>query len=82
MAFDRGESQPRAKGGDYYALLFRGGLSVEFGGRNNAIVPREAYEALPEAVKPLLSASGRGGGGWVSGVKGGELLQPVVRDKS
>ena len=28
-------------------------LSVEFGGRNNAIVPRETYEALPEAVKPL-----------------------------
>ena len=26
-------------------------LSVEFGRRNNAIVPREAYEALPEAVK-------------------------------
>ena len=28
-------------------------LSVEFGRRNNAIVPREAYEALPEAVKML-----------------------------
>ena len=28
-------------------------LSVEFGGRNNAIVPRATYEALPEAVKLL-----------------------------
>jgi ectoine hydroxylase-related dioxygenase (phytanoyl-CoA dioxygenase family) len=28
-------------------------LSVEFIGRNNAIVPRETFAALPEAVKPL-----------------------------
>ena len=28
-------------------------LSVEVGGRNNAIVSRETYEVLPEAVKPL-----------------------------
>jgi hypothetical protein len=28
-------------------------VSVEFGGRNNAIVPRQVYEAFPEDVKPL-----------------------------
>ena len=28
-------------------------VSVEFGGRNNAIVPRQVYEVFPEAVKPL-----------------------------
>ena len=28
-------------------------LSLEFGGRNNAIVPRETYEAMPDAVKLL-----------------------------
>lgn len=28
-------------------------VSVEFGGRNNAIVPRQVYEAFPEEVKPL-----------------------------
>ena len=28
-------------------------LSLEFGGRNNAVVPREVYAALPETVKPL-----------------------------
>ena len=28
-------------------------VSVEFGGRNNAIVPQEVYEAFPEEVKPL-----------------------------
>ncbi|HCL27195.1 MAG TPA: hypothetical protein DIC52_02010 [Candidatus Latescibacteria bacterium] len=28
-------------------------LSAEFGGRNNARVPNDVYEALPEAVKPL-----------------------------
>jgi len=29
-------------------------LSVEFGRRNNAIVPKATYEALPETVKPLF----------------------------
>ena len=28
-------------------------VSVEFGGRNNAIVPRQVYEVFPEDVKPL-----------------------------
>ncbi len=28
-------------------------LSVEFGGRNNAVVPPEIYAALPDTVKPL-----------------------------
>jgi hypothetical protein len=28
-------------------------LSLEFGGRNRAIVPRKAYEAMPDAVKLL-----------------------------
>ena len=28
-------------------------VSVEFGGRNNAIVPRHVYEAFPDDVKPL-----------------------------
>ena len=28
-------------------------VSVEFGGRNNAVVPRQVYEAFPEDVKPL-----------------------------
>ena len=28
-------------------------VSVEFGGRNNAIVPQHVYEAFPEDVKPL-----------------------------
>ncbi len=28
-------------------------LSVEFGGRNNAIVPRDAYDAFPDSVKQL-----------------------------
>ena len=28
-------------------------VSVEFGGRNNAIVPRQVYEAFPEDVKRL-----------------------------
>lgn len=30
-------------------------VSVEFGGRNNAIVPRQVYEMFPENVKPLYS---------------------------
>ena len=29
-------------------------LSAEYGGRNQAIVPREVYDSLPEKVKPLF----------------------------
>ena len=35
-------------------------LSVEFGGRNNAIVPRSTYEALPEEVKALYRHRAKG----------------------
>ena len=35
-------------------------LSVEFGGRNNAVVPEEVYAALPDAVKPLYRHRARG----------------------
>jgi ectoine hydroxylase-related dioxygenase (phytanoyl-CoA dioxygenase family) len=35
-------------------------LSLEFGRRNNAIVPEATYDALPEAVKPLFRHQAEG----------------------